>query len=141
MKISLIVSIFLLLQPVAIASAGPNANERLLKTLVESSRLMVPQDKVACEITGVTKSVNGKTVYSPVSIGDYLSSYIDWTSNNEKPQRNALSCKGDGILDCTLQYGLEQRADHPGFGTFLRFQFDKKRNAVIPESLHCITVP
>lgn len=141
MKVSLIVSIILLLPSVAIAAAGPSANERILKTLVESSRLMVPQDKVACEITGVTKSVNGKTVYSPVSIGDYLSSYIDWTSNNEKPQRNALSCKGNDILDCTLQYGLEPRSDHPGFGTFLRFQFDKKRNAVISESLHCTTVP
>jgi hypothetical protein len=132
----------LLLSPLhAAAAVQPDDRLKILKVLAESSRLTVPRDNIACDISGETQAVNGKTVYRRVSVADYLASYTNWTSNKETPQRNAFACTGGNILDCTLQYGLEAGPDHPGFDAFLKFRFDQKKNRVIPESLRCITVP
>ncbi len=111
-------------------TALPSNAAEAFTVLARHGSTLVPKKGIACEIAAST----GK-----LSIGDFIASYVQWSHGHDRRMQSSLDCEDDPLASCVWVFGESKASE--GWGRFLRFQYDRRSQAIIPETLECIDVP
>jgi hypothetical protein len=116
---------------------APDANTALVfKALTKASSANIPNNQ--CEFNGTSAAKKGSAVRNGVTVGDFISSYLNWSFNSGRTSNRSLTCKGSGTLQCEWTFGEDK---YEGWDRILRFQYNEKSQLIEPKSLVCIDVP
>lgn len=111
-------------------TALPSNAAEAFTVLARHGSTLVPKQGIACEIAAST---------GRLSIGDFIASYVQWSHGRDQRMQSSLTCEGDPLLSCVWVFGEAKASE--GWGRFLHFQYDRRSQAIVPETLACIDVP
>lgn len=111
-------------------------SHEVLQALIEISAVHIPEESVACELTGKTnnRDISGGNI---TLVGDFIKSYLVWSLQEQG--RGRLDCDGTRIKECTWSYG--EVSYFEGWNRFLKFEYNTQTKDVDPNTLYCIDVP
>lgn len=110
-----------------------------LRALSRLASAEIPETHLACEINGTSTHPAGGTLNNPVTVGDFIASYLNWSFQPQSSSVRSFSCEGNGLRQCIWSFGEHKRTE--GWNRFLHFTYDPQRETVEPDSLRCIDVP
>ncbi|MGL5812262.1 MAG: hypothetical protein ACRCYW_02875 [Aeromonas sp.] len=131
----IIIGFLLARMPVRDQPISPDAHE-IFQALMEISEMHIPEESVACELTGGTynRDVGGGDV---TLVGDFITSYLAWSLQEQG--RGRLDCDGASVKQCTWSYGDNSKVE--SWDRFLKFEYDTKTKRIVQNTLHCIDAP
>ncbi|MBI3299928.1 MAG: hypothetical protein HYZ75_17325 [Elusimicrobia bacterium] len=134
-----LISLVAIVVALAATAAGAGENAEMLKRLSRLWAQSIPQ--VDCEVNGAPESQDGMLAYKPVTVGDFIASYVAWSLDAGERSRRSMKCEGKDTLECTLSYGRLHSDQDPGWDRILLFHADRKTKRIDPKSLRCVDVP
>jgi len=100
---------------------GSDKNKTLFDALFSVQDVKISPENTLCEINGQTKTKDGRIINNPVTVKDFLDSYIKFLGSGAKKKFFSLNCNdAHEPPNCSLEYGQNSNEDNPGWSMILR---------------------